>query len=965
MTTGTLPDGTYAFDVFVSHHPDDLPWVREELLPRIDRAGLRAAVAWRDLAAGKPKPQALEELVRTSRRTVLVLTPAYLSEEWRAFESQMLQTLDPSNRGFRLIPLVKTKCDVPLRIGYLTEVNFTDPDLRDLAWRQLLTALGAPPEAPVAAGPKREEWRLAHPYPMPPNFTGRRSERTLLSAWLHGDGQVPLLAVRALGGFGKSALTWHWLLHDVDRTRWPRVVWWSFYESGARFDRFLEEALAYLGVDSTPLGPRQEVDALLRELRRPGLLLVLDGFERELRALSGGGAAYRGEGEAWEGLQRPEVFAAGEVRTGHERDCTNPVAEQFLRGVATLPGVEGKILMSTRLRPRVLEQHGSLLMGCHELELTQIRPADAVAFFRAQGIRGGRVEIELACEPYGYHPLSLRLLAGLIAQDPRQPGDIEAAQRLDVTGDLVQRQHHVLEQSYASLAPPAAQLLSRVACARGSLTYEATRALLEANAGPAALAALDVDLRDLETRGLLQHDRVTGRYDLHPIVRRYAYARLDAEDRVLAHTRLRGYFASIPVPEEVTRLEDLGPLIEVYHHMVRAGQYDEAEKLFHDQLDHPTYFRFGAYQLQIELLRELFPAGEREPPRLTEASAQATTMNDLAVVYGATGQSGRALALWAQCEEVRARLGDRKGLAVDLGNQSDVYRKLGGLKAAEGALRRAVQLSREVRWGTQEAAARLDIALLLIFRGAWANAEAELKRALRLFEKHKHSQGRSMVWSYRALLNLLQASRGRRIAASPHEAAVARGLAAAKKALDLTEATARRGEPVERDYVQAHARLGAARRLNGQRTEAERHLNEALARCRAINLVEVEADALIEFAQLRLGTDALEEARSLVEQALEIAEPSEYVLQGADAHLVAARIAVAQDRRAAALEHARRARGLATCDGPPDYTYFVAYEEAAALLADLGEPVEATPKRARAAGRGTARRGGPRAGSRP
>ncbi len=61
-------------------------------------------------------------------------------------------------------------------------------------------------------------------------------------------------------------------------------------------------------------------------------------------------------------------------------------------------------------------------------------PADAVAFFRGRGIRGGRGEIEAACAPYGYHPLSLRLLAGLVANDLRQPGDIAAARRLDVSG---------------------------------------------------------------------------------------------------------------------------------------------------------------------------------------------------------------------------------------------------------------------------------------------------------------------------------------------------------------------------------------------------------------------------------------------------------------------------------------------------------------------------------------------------
>ena len=103
------------------------------------------------------------------------------------------------------------------------------------------------------------------------------------------------------------------------------------------------------------------------------------------------------------------------------------------------------MLLTTRLCPRVLEARGGgLLAGCREEQLLQMQPADAVAFFHAQGIRGTHTEIETACAPYGYHPLSLRLLAGLIVGDFQQPGDIAAAKRLDVSGDLVQRQHHVL-----------------------------------------------------------------------------------------------------------------------------------------------------------------------------------------------------------------------------------------------------------------------------------------------------------------------------------------------------------------------------------------------------------------------------------------------------------------------------------------------------------------------------------------
>jgi hypothetical protein len=70
-----------------------------------------------------------------------------------------------------------------------------------------------------------------------------------------------------------------------------------------------------------------------------------------------------------------------------------------------------------------------------------------------------------------------------------------------------------------------------------------------------------------------------------------------------------------------------------------------------------------------------------------------------------------------------------------------------------------------------------------------------------------------------------------------------------------------------------------------------------------------------------------EEALRLAEEARLITERSGYALQGADVHLFLAEMA---------LEHTQQVRELATCDGPPDYTYKVAYNEAGALLARLG-----------------------------
>ena len=73
----------------------------------------------------------------------------------------------------------------------------------------------------------------------------------------------------------------------------------------------------------------------------------------------------------------------------------------------------------------------------------------------------------------------------------------------------------------------------------------------------------------------------------------------------------------------------------------------------------------------------------------------------------------------------------------------------------------------------------------------------------------------------------------------------------------------------------------------------------------------------------------------MAEEALLITERSGYVLQGADAHLELAKLALARGDKSGALEHAQKAKELATCDGPPDYTYKAAYDEACALLETL------------------------------
>ena len=116
------------------------------------QAGLRAFIDFRDFRPGAPSIKEMERGVTTCRKTLLVLTPAYIESEWCELEGIMLQTLSPTNRDFRLIPLLRVPCKKPLRIGTLTHIDYTDTADMDLAASRLLAALDTPAELPEQNG---------------------------------------------------------------------------------------------------------------------------------------------------------------------------------------------------------------------------------------------------------------------------------------------------------------------------------------------------------------------------------------------------------------------------------------------------------------------------------------------------------------------------------------------------------------------------------------------------------------------------------------------------------------------------------------------------------------------------------------------------------------------------------------------------------------------------------------------
>jgi tetratricopeptide (TPR) repeat protein len=268
---------------------------------------------------------------------------------------------------------------------------------------------------------------------------------------------------------------------------------------------------------------------------------------------------------------------------------------------------------------------------------------------------------------------------------------------------------------------------------------------------------------------------------------------------------------------------------------------------------------------------------------------------------------------------------------------SVAYLPLGALRAAEANLRRRIALCREIKDEFHEAIGHQDLGRLLAYRGVWEESIQVHERGISFARKRQNQQIECVIAAYSAQRALFMGS-------------IDSALEEAQKARRLADIPFPGIGKLPRDLVRADWVLGAAHRASGDTGEADRRLSEALTRCRSINAVEHEADVLLDLARLRAamappcacgasppasGGDrrgGREEALRLAQEALVITERCGYVLQGADVYLFLAQMALEDGDEETALEHTREARRLATCDGPPDYTYKVAYDEAGALL---------------------------------
>ena len=477
-------------------------------------------------------------------------------------------------------------------------------------------------------------------------FVGRAAELGTLSSWAVSADTRPVLLFDAIGGTGKSMLTWEWTVNHASGARadWAGVFWYSFYEQGAVMTDFCRRALAYM--TGQPLAKLQlerqpELSRLLlKQLQSRPWLLVLDGLERIMVAYQRYDAAQLADEEAGLGDEIGRRDPATAIR---------PLDDELLR--ALTGAGPSKILITSRLVPRtLLNQAGRPIPGVLHKSLGGLHPPDAEALLRACGLHGSSWLIQDYLRRHcDCHPLVTGILAGLVydylpdrGNFDRWASDSRYGRRLNLAGlDLIQKRNHILSAALSALPDRSRQLLSTLALLSEAVDYDTLQALnphlhpsptlppgwrlvarsprrrhsdleRDASAVPAdpQVAGLELSrtVRDLERRGLLQYDRQAGRYDLHPVVRGFAAGSLDTEDRDRYGQRAVDYFSQrsrVPY-ERAETLDDVRNALQLVHALFQIGRGHEALPVFRDGLIDALFVNLEESPEVVSLLRPFF-----------------------------------------------------------------------------------------------------------------------------------------------------------------------------------------------------------------------------------------------------------------------------------------------------------------------------------------------------------------------
>ncbi len=263
----------FTYDLFISYADADRGWVEGYLFDCLKQSEIK----YHSEAAftlGAPRIAEFERAVKQSRRTLLILSPAYLVDGSSQFIDLLAQTHGLESSTWPVIPLKLQAATLPPRLAMLTSLDATNPEEWDAVVERLCAEFKRP-LPPVAIRPDC-------PYPgMRPfeesdnhRFFGRDAEIDEIKNQLR---LHPFVTVIGPSGSGKSSLVFAGLIPALRGTQLFGSGDWNVLRMrpGETPSKTLDELLS-----GTSLDPKVTARSDER------LLLIVDQFE-EVFTVSG------------------------------------------------------------------------------------------------------------------------------------------------------------------------------------------------------------------------------------------------------------------------------------------------------------------------------------------------------------------------------------------------------------------------------------------------------------------------------------------------------------------------------------------------------------------------------------------------------------------------------------------------------------------------------------------------------
>lgn len=268
------------YDVFISYAEEDGHWVRGYLIDALEAAGV-SYCSEEDFCLGVPWIAEFERSVKQSRRTLLILSPAYMNRKNLEFVELLAQFYGLETGTWPVIPLTLHPVKIPIKLKQLKGLDATQPDSRSQVVKRLCLTLGQ--EVPGLT-PKPE-----CPYPgMVPfaetdrdRFFGREAEVEELLEKLR---LSPFVTVIGPSGSGKSSLVYAGLIPQLRLTRrFGSGEWLILSMRPGKTPLTFLKTLLEGDVDNDP----QTVASLLQHHQAQQLLLLVDQFEETFTLADG------------------------------------------------------------------------------------------------------------------------------------------------------------------------------------------------------------------------------------------------------------------------------------------------------------------------------------------------------------------------------------------------------------------------------------------------------------------------------------------------------------------------------------------------------------------------------------------------------------------------------------------------------------------------------------------------------